>query len=98
MESHGVAATYVRQRAHDAHGKPTQSGEAPISPAILMTEKEAAQVVGFSVRTLQAWRVRGAGPRFVKVSARCVRYRQRDLEEWVEERLRSSTSDRGQEP
>lgn len=68
------------------------------SAALLMTEKEAALLLDFSVRTLQAWRVRGGGPRFVKVSARCVRYRQSDLDSWVEERLRRSTSDRGEEP
>ncbi|HTG34971.1 MAG TPA: helix-turn-helix domain-containing protein [Thermoanaerobaculia bacterium] len=64
----------------------------------LKTEKEAAGLLGFSVRTLQAWRVRGGGPQFVKVSARCVRYRLTDLDSWVEERLRRSTSDRGEEP
>jgi len=64
----------------------------------LKTEKEAAGLLGFSVRTLQAWRVRGGGPQFVKVSARCVRYRQSDLDSWVEQRLRRSTSDRGEEP
>jgi excisionase family DNA binding protein len=61
----------------------------------LLTETEAAHLLGFSVRTLQAWRVRGGGPRFVKVSARCVRYQREDLEEWVRERVRRSTSDSG---
>ena len=62
----------------------------------LLSEKETASELGFSVRTLQAWRVRGGGPSFVKVSARCVRYRQSDLDSWVEERIRRSTSDRGE--
>jgi len=61
----------------------------------LLTEKQTSRLLGFSVRTLQAWRVRGGGPRFVKVSARCVRYRQSDLDRWIEERLRTSTSDQG---
>jgi predicted DNA-binding transcriptional regulator AlpA len=72
-----------------------------VTPGIrskLLSEKEAAGDLGFSIRTLQAWRVRGGGPPYVKVSARCVRYRQSDLEEWIEERLRRSTSDRGQQP
>ena len=64
----------------------------------LLTEKEAAQLLKFSVRSFQAWRVKGGGPRFVKVSARCVRYRPSDLEAWVEERLRRSTSDQGEKP
>ena len=61
----------------------------------LLTEKEAAKLLGFSVRTLQGWRYRGGGPRFVRVSRGCVRYRRQDLDEWVESRLRWSTSDDG---
>ena len=62
----------------------------------LLTEKQTSRLMGFSVRTLQACRVRGGGPRFVKISARCVRYRQDDLDSWVADRLRRSTSDRGE--
>ncbi len=60
----------------------------------LLAEKEAAKILGFSERTLQKWRVLGDGPLFVRVSARAVRYRLVDLNKWVEERLRISTSDR----
>jgi len=73
--------TKVRPRP-DASGLP-----------LLMTEQEAADLLGFSPRTLQGWRVNGGGPRFVKISKRCVRYRRQDLTEWVEERMRRSTSD-----
>jgi predicted DNA-binding transcriptional regulator AlpA len=59
----------------------------------LIDEYEAADFLGFSVRALQNWRVRGGGPRFVKVSGRSVRYRRRDLIDWAERNLRSSTSD-----
>ena len=62
---------------------------------ILLTEGEAAQILGFSVRTLQGWRYKGGGPVFVEVSRTCVRYRRRDLDEWVRQRLRRSTSDDG---
>ena len=58
----------------------------------LLDEKEAAKYLGFSPRSLQNWRVRGGGPRFVKVSKRSVRYRISDLVAWVENRTRSSTS------
>lgn len=61
----------------------------------LLAEKEAAKFLGFSERTLQKWRSVGGGPKFVHVSARAVRYRQSDLELWVEERVRTSTSDTG---
>ena len=62
----------------------------------LIDETEAADRLGFSIRALQNWRHRGGGPRFVKVSGRSVRYRIRDLNEWVEERIRRSTSEGAQ--
>jgi predicted DNA-binding transcriptional regulator AlpA len=58
----------------------------------LINENEAAQFLGYTVRALQNWRVRGGGPRFVRVSSRSIRYRRRDLIEWAEQRLLSSTS------
>jgi len=58
----------------------------------LMTEIEAADVLCYSVRALQNWRHRGGGPLFVKVSARSIRYRKRDLLAWIEERTVKSTS------
>lgn len=61
----------------------------------LLTEKQAARFLGFSARTLQSWRSRGGGPRYVSVSPRCVRYRPEDLRRWIEERVRTSTSDPG---
>ena len=65
------------------------------STPMLLTEKEAAKILGFSIRTLQKWRTQGAGPCFVRVSARAIRYRRADLEQWIEGRIRTSTSDAG---
>jgi predicted DNA-binding transcriptional regulator AlpA len=62
-------------------------------PEALMQERDAAAFLGFSRRALEAWRSRGGGPPFVRVSARAVRYRRRDLIAWAESRLCSSTSD-----
>lgn len=58
----------------------------------LMDEREAASILCYSVRALQNWRHRGGGPKFVKVSARSVRYRRRDLLAWVESRIVANTS------
>ena len=38
-----------------------------------LNENQAAEFLGVSARTLQAWRVRGGGPRYVKIG-RSVRY------------------------
>jgi len=52
--------------------------------------KRAAEVLGLQKNTLEAWRSRGGGPPFVKLG-RAVRYRQSDLETWIQTRIRSNT-------
>lgn len=63
----------------------------------LIPESVAAEFLGLKTRSMQAKRQRGGGPIFVRLSARCVRYRRIDLRKWSEERLRNSTSDPGPE-
>lgn len=66
------------------------------SPATpLFSEKHAARYLNLSPRTLRNWRTRGGGPPFVKISGRCIRYRMKDLDAWMNSRLRKSTSDKG---
>ena len=62
---------------------------------LLYTEIEAARLLGFTARFLQQRRYQGDGPPFIRVSARAVRYRLSDLEEWAAARRRTSTSDPG---
>ncbi len=59
----------------------------------LCNENEAAIFIGYTIRALQGWRVKGGGPKFVRVSSRSIRYRRRDLIEWAEERLKRTTSE-----
>ena len=49
----------------------------------LLTERQAAEFLNVSERTLQSWRARRVGPAFVK-SGRVVRYRLRDLLSWID--------------
>ena len=65
------------------------------NPEALIGEDAAARFLAVSPRTLRNWRTRGNGPKFVKVSARCIRYRVKDLTDWTEKRTRRSTSDLG---
>ena len=58
----------------------------------LLNQKQAARVLGLSVRTLERHRVWGTGPRFVRLG-RLIRYREYDLKEWVDRNSRSSTSE-----
>ena len=63
----------------------------------LVRQEEAAARLSVSPRCMENWRHRGEGPKFVRISARCIRYRKSDLTLFIEERLRTSTSDRGDE-
>lgn len=52
----------------------------------LLTEKQAAPIVGFTVRTLQQRRYQGLAPDYVKLpGTRSVRYRLSDLLAYVEQ-------------
>ena len=57
-----------------------------------VSEVTAAKLMGLSVRTLQAWRVRGGGPRFMRFG-RAVRYRRRALIEYMDQRAVNSTTE-----
>ncbi len=61
----------------------------------LLAPDSAAAVLAISPKTLEAMRVRGNGPAWVKVSARRVAYRVEDLEAYVKARTFSSTSEYG---
>ena len=61
----------------------------------LINEKAMAEFMDVTDRTLQKWRRTGDGPKFVRLSSRCVKYRRIDGRELSEARLRSSTSDPG---
>ncbi|MCH7666868.1 MAG: helix-turn-helix domain-containing protein [Acidobacteria bacterium] len=56
----------------------------------------AADYVRLSPATLETYRIRGGGPVFVKLGARVV-YQREDLDAWLAERKRTSTSDSGPE-
>jgi predicted DNA-binding transcriptional regulator AlpA len=57
----------------------------------LLTQRQAAEMLCLSERTLERWRVSGDGPAYVKLGRR-VAYRECDLIEWVARRIRTSTS------
>lgn len=73
--------------------QPKKTGTGSEEP-ILLNEKEAAQLLGFKPKTLQGWRTRGhVQLPFVRISKGCVRYRRSDIDAWLEQQLRTSTSD-----
>jgi hypothetical protein len=58
----------------------------------LYPEVGAAAELKLSPKTLQAWRVSGCGPRFVKLGRR-VFYRASDLKKFIEENVFQSTAE-----
>jgi len=61
----------------------------------LLSQRDAARLLGLSVRTLERWRVSGeVALCFVKLG-NSVRYRLEDIERCVASRVRSSTSEKG---
>jgi predicted site-specific integrase-resolvase len=64
---------------------------APMS-AHHLNQAQLAERWGISPRTLERWRWRGEGPRFLKLGGR-VTYRLSDIELFEQKRLRESTSD-----
>jgi hypothetical protein len=66
----------------------------------LHTEKQEAARLRVSTRTLQAWRYRGGGPPYLKLGSGswgAIRYDPADVDAWLEECTRTSTSDPGPE-
>lgn len=59
-------------------------------PSKLYTSKELAEVLQVTTRTLDYWRLRGAGPDFVVLARNAIRYRENDVEEWLKSRKRQS--------
>lgn len=73
---------------HNDNGKPMMF---PQSSYRLRTPA-AAEYTALSPRTLEALRVRGGGPRFIRIG-RAVVYDTRDLDKWLSARVQTSTSD-----
>jgi len=61
----------------------------------LFDQRELATELGLSQRSLERYRLQGNGPRYVRVGLRLIRYRQEDVEAWINQSLRTSTSDVG---
>jgi hypothetical protein len=61
----------------------------------LLTANEAAEYLRVSPKTLEGWRTRGGGPRFIQLRTRAIRYRIDDLNVFIAQGVRISTSDPG---
>jgi hypothetical protein len=56
---------------------------ARVPGAVLLRTDEAAHRLQLTTRTLELWRRRGVGPRYIRLNARTIRYRVEDLNGWL---------------
>lgn len=57
-----------------------------------LTPVQAAEIIGISKSTLAKLRVKGDGPKYLKIG-KTILYRPIDIEEWLEKRTFASTSE-----
>lgn len=80
----------TKQAADESRPQAVLPEEIPETAAL--NTPQAAVYVGLSPATLETMRTRGGGPPFSKLGARVV-YRRSDLDGWLEERRKRSTSE-----
>ncbi len=64
-------------------------------PDQLVSTKELEVLTGLTSRFWEARRLTGDTPPFIRISARAVRYRWGNVQQWLNARIRTSTSDQG---
>ncbi len=62
---------------------------------ILIPPGNLAEQLLTTAGTLAKWRLKGCGPKFVRIGPRLVGYRAEDVEEWLNSNIHSSTSGGG---
>ena len=61
----------------------------------LINEGIAADFADLSKRTMQGFRQNGGGPKYIRISARCIRYTRAWLKDWADARSANSTAEYG---
>jgi predicted DNA-binding transcriptional regulator AlpA len=89
------AETHSASSVHQYQRKDTDMTKTALATSedLLLTPKEAATMLGVSVSWLAKARLRGEGPRFVKIG-HAVRYPLSYLRDYIRSRTRSSTSEK----
>jgi prophage regulatory protein len=62
-----------------------RDGEATMTSKLL-TEREVAQILSISTRTLRRWIAEGDAPRPIQMPGRDPRWREKDVEAWINRR------------
>ena len=73
-------------------GNVSFAGVPALDPVALLTTRQVSALWGLAEITLRVWRLKGDGPRFLKLG-RNVRYRRGDIEAWLQAHSVASTSE-----
>jgi len=94
-ETNGPSAQHLKNECprppRKTNKRMTMSQE--LQNATQFDEKQVARLLSLSVKTVQKFRANGSGPKFIRISPRCVRYVLSDILEWQAARRVSSTSE-----
>lgn len=69
------------------------AGRTTDHPDDLLTSEEVAKWIGTSTQFVELGRMRDYGPRYIRLSARVIRYKRSDVLAWLEFRMHSQTSE-----
>jgi excisionase family DNA binding protein len=58
----------------------------------LLNEKQVAEYLNLSLRTVRRWRAEGIGPPYVMMAGRYPRYRRADIDQWLQHRAEQEDS------
>ena len=79
----GVSVCSSLRQRKEEHMERTNKEACNISPAGLMTPRDAAVYIGVKINTLAVWRMTNRyGLRYLKLG-KAIRYRKDDLDEWL---------------
>lgn len=69
-----------------------------ITPALdqLVSTEELAKLTGFTTRFWEARRITGDTPQYISISKKAVRYRWGDVSDWLTKRIKTNTSNQGE--
>jgi hypothetical protein len=68
----------IRESIKELQYSPSVEINAP-----LLTQTQAAALLHVEPRTMESWRQHRVGPRYIRYSRRCVRYRIEDIQDWL---------------
>jgi hypothetical protein len=92
-----AGSTHAQERAEKGTGSKPQSLNSSLtslSLPVLMTPDQVADLLMVSPRTLAGWRLRGQGPKFVRLGNKgreMIRYRSSVILSWIESHERQTT-------